>query len=164
MKFAGYVLVAALGLMQIENAHGLPMQKTLSLDAAQLIVQGAIAKCRAGGHKIAVAVVDSNNVLKAFGRDDGAFLGTVEMAQRKAYSVVAFGRPTGPRDDQPVGTPPALPSMTGAAGGLPITVDNQLIGAVGVSGVRSVKGSPGGEKDVACAVAGMENAESLLKE
>ena len=159
-----YILGAALSVLPLlAHAEGLPMQKSLTFDAAQLMVQGAIAKCRAGSNKVAVAVVDNSNVLIAFGRDDGAFLGTVEMAQRKAYSVVAFGRATGPREDQPPNTPPALPGMTSAAGGLPIMIGDRLIGAVAVSGVRSVKGAPGAEKDAACAQAGLEHAAGLLK-
>ncbi len=123
MKINRYIIGSVLGLVPLfAQAEGLPPQKILSFDAAQLIVQGAITKCRAGGQKIAVAVVDSSNVLKAFGRDDGAFLGTVTMAQSKAFSVVAFGRPTGPRDDQPPGTPPALDGMTNAPGGISLSV------------------------------------------
>ena len=53
--------------------------------------------------------------------------------------------------------------MTNAAGGIPIMIGDQLIGAVAVSGVRSVKGAPGGEKDAACAAAGLESAASQLK-
>jgi uncharacterized protein GlcG (DUF336 family) len=159
-----YILGSVLGLLPlIAHADDLPAHRDLSFDAAQSIVQGAIDKCRADGQRIAVAVVDNSNVLKAFGRDDGALLGTVEMARSKAYSVVAFGRPTGPRDDQPAETPPALPGMTNAPGGLPITISDQLVGAVGVSGVKSVKGAPGAAKDVACAAAGLEHAASLLK-
>jgi uncharacterized protein GlcG (DUF336 family) len=164
MKMVKYILGAVLSLMTL-NAHadGLPAQKVLSWDAAQLIVQGAIAKCRAEGHKVSVAVVDNSNVLKAFGREDGAYLGTVQMAQTKAFSVVAFGRATGPRDDQPSGTPPPLAGMTSAAGGIPIMVGDQLVGAVAVSGVTSTKGAPGAQKDKACAMAGLERAASLLK-
>jgi uncharacterized protein GlcG (DUF336 family) len=161
MKYILGLLLSTLPL--VAQADGLPTQKILSLDAAQLIVQGAIDKCRSGGHKVSVVVIDPSNVLKAFGRDDGASLGTVQMAQTKAFSVVAFGRPTGPRDDQPAGTPPPLSGMTSAAGGIPITVGDQLIGAVAVSGVKSVKGEPGAEKDVACANAGLERAATLLK-
>lgn len=150
-------------LPTIAPADGLPIQKVLSFDAAQSIVQGAIEKCRSGGHNVSVVVVDTSNVLKAFGRDDGAFLGTVQMAQTKAYSVVAFGRATGPREDQATDTPPPLSGMTNAAGGIPIRIGDQLVGAVAVSGVRSVKGAPGGEKDVACANAGLEHAVNLLK-
>jgi uncharacterized protein GlcG (DUF336 family) len=159
-----YILGALLTFISpIAHADGLPVQKVLTWDAAQLIVQGALTKCRAEGHKVSVAVIDSGNVLKAFGREDGAYLGTVEMAQKKAFSVVAFGRATGPRDDQAPGTPPPLGTMTTAAGGLPIMAGEELIGAIGVSGVRSTKGAPGAEKDKACAMAGLERAASLLK-
>ena len=50
-----------------------------------------------------------------------------------------------------------LSQVTAAHGGLPIVVDSDVIGAVGVSG------SPGGDKDEACAKDGIDKAANLLK-
>ncbi len=67
----------------------LPSQKILTVDVAQSIAQEAMAKCRADGYKVSVRVVDQANVLKAFVRDDGAGMATVQ---------VASGAPGGDKD------------------------------------------------------------------
>jgi len=134
--------------------------KVLTLDLAQTIAQEAIAKCRADGFKVTVKVVDSANIEKVFLRDDGAPSGTIDLANMKANTVMAFGRASGPPPNQPPGTPlmPAiLPGTVNAAGGLPIKVGDQVIGAVAVSG------APGGDKDAACAGAGLAKVASRLK-
>ncbi len=140
--------------------EGLPTQKVLTLDVAQTIAQDALAQCRADGYKVTVTVVDGANILKAFLRDDGAGMATVEVGRMKANSVMAFGRPSGPPPNLPAGTPappPVLPGTINAMGGVPIKVGNQLIGAV------SVSGAPGGEKDAACANAALAKVADKLK-
>jgi uncharacterized protein GlcG (DUF336 family) len=152
-------LALALGLASAARAE-LPSQKLLTLEVAQAIAQGALDQCRKDGHKVTVTVVDHANVLKALLRDDGASAGTVEIGRMKANSVMAFGRPSGPPGGNPPGQmppPPILPGTVNFAGGLPITVAGQLIGAV------SVSGAPGSEKDVACAEAGLAKVAEKLK-
>ncbi|HTC87805.1 MAG TPA: heme-binding protein [Bryobacteraceae bacterium] len=139
---------------------GLPTQKMLTIDVAQTIAQDAMAQCRANGFKVTVTVVDSANVLKAFLRDDGASMATVEVGRMKANSVMAFGRPSGPPANLPPGTPappPVLPGTINAMGGVPIKVGDQLIGAV------SVSGAPGGDKDAACANSALAKVAEKLK-
>ena len=68
-----------------------------------------MTKCRADGYKVTVTVVDSANILKAFLRDDGASMATVEVGRMKANSVMAFGRPSGPPANLPPGTPRLRP-------------------------------------------------------
>jgi uncharacterized protein GlcG (DUF336 family) len=141
-------------------AQGLPAQKMLTIDVAQTIAQEALLRCRADGYKVTVRVVDGANNLKAFLRDDGASMGTVEVAQMKANSVMAFGRASGPPANLPAGAPvppPLLPGTINAMGGVPIKVGDQLIGAVAVSG------APGGDKDAACANAGLAKVADKLK-
>jgi len=141
-------------------AQGLPTQKMLTVDVAQAIAQEAMLKCRADGFKVTVRVVDHANVLKAFVRDDGASMGTIEVAQMKANSVMAFGRPSGPPPNLPAGAPvppPLLPGTINAQGGIPIRVGDQLVGAVAVSG------APGGDKDAACANAALTKVADRLK-
>jgi uncharacterized protein GlcG (DUF336 family) len=141
-------------------AQGLPTQKILTIDVAQAIAQEAMLRCRADGYKVTVRVVDGSNNLKVFVRDDGASMGTVEVAQMKANTVMAFGRPSGPPANLPAGAPvppPLLPGTINAMGGVPIKVGDQLIGAVAVSG------APGGDKDAACANAGLAKVADRLK-
>ncbi len=139
---------------------GLPTQKMLTLDVAHTIAQEAMARCRADGYKVSVTVVDSANIMKAFLRDDGASMATVEVGKMKTNSVMAFGRPSGPPANLPPGTPappPVLPGTINAMGGVPIKVGDQLIGAV------SVSGAPGGDKDAACANAALAKVADKLK-
>jgi uncharacterized protein GlcG (DUF336 family) len=139
---------------------GLPTQKILTIDVAQSIAQDAMAQCHANGYKVTVTVVDGANVLKAFLRDDGASMATVEVGRMKANSVMAFGRPSGPPANLPPGTPappPVLPGTINAMGGVPIKVGDQLIGAV------SVSGAPGGDKDAACANSALAKVADKLK-
>lgn len=153
---AGVIALSVGALAQ----DGLPTQKMLTIDVAQTIAQDAMAQCRANGYKVTVTVVDSANVLKAFLRDDGASMATVEVGRMKANSVMAFGRPSGPPANLPPGTPappPVLPGTINAMGGVPIKVGDQLIGAV------SVSGAPGGDKDAACANSALAKVADKLK-
>jgi uncharacterized protein GlcG (DUF336 family) len=154
------VLMAGAAAVSAFAQEGLPTQKMLTIDVAQTIAQDAMAQCRANGYHVTVTVVDGANILKAFLRDDGASMATVEVGRMKANSVMAFGRPSGPPPNLPPGTPappPILPGTINAMGGVPIKVGNQLIGAV------SVSGAPGGEKDAACANAALEKVADKLK-
>jgi uncharacterized protein GlcG (DUF336 family) len=135
----------------------LPTQKVLTLDVAQQIAQEALAKCRADGYKVSVTVVDHTNLLKAFVRDDGANNVTVEVGKMKANFVMAYGRASAPPANAVPGQMPPAAGTIYAQGGLPIKVGDQLIGAV------SVSGAPGGDKDAACASAGLAKVADKLK-
>jgi len=141
-------------------AQGLPVQKVLTLELAQTIAQEALAKCRADGYKVSVTVVDGANNLKAFLRDDGSNMVTIEVGRMKANAVMLYGRPSGPPANLAKGAPnppTPVPNIIYAQGGLPIKVGNDLIGAV------SVSGAPGGEKDTACAQAALDKVADKLK-
>jgi uncharacterized protein GlcG (DUF336 family) len=153
-----------LSLLTIATAAGvfaqLPTMKILTTDVAQTIAQEAMANCRAAGYKVSVRVVDHANILKAFVRDDGAGMATVQVATLKANTVMNFGRASGPPANLPPGAvapPPIVPNTTNAMGGVPIRVGDQLIGAVAVSG------APGGDKDAACANAGLQKVADKLR-
>ena len=138
----------------------LPQQKVLTVKVAQTIAQEAMLKCRADGYKVTVTVVDAGNALKAFLRDDGAGLGTIDMGRLKTNTVMSFGRPSGPPANLPAGAPvppPVLPGTVNAMGGVPIRAGDQLIGAI------SVSGAPGGDKDAACANVALAKVADKLK-
>ena len=160
IRLAVLAAASAAALPASMLAQGLPTQKMLTIDVAQTIAQEAMMKCRADGYKVTVTVVDSANNLKAFLRDDGAAMATVEVGRMKVNSVMAFGRASGPPANLPAGAPvppPILPGTINAMGGLPIRVGDQLIGAV------SVSGAPGGDKDAACANAALAKVADKLK-
>ena len=106
---------------------------------AEQIIERAVTKAREVGVDACIAVVDAGAHLKAFLRMDGAFLGAVDVAQRKARTSALF--PLGSGDFGQVISEQQLTGMVlsnnGLAafhGGLPLTEGDRVIGAVGVSG------------------------------
>ncbi len=88
-----------------------------------------------------VAVVDAGGNLKAFVRMDGAWLGSIDIAQRKARTARFFNLPTGELGalSQPGGPLYGIEVSNGGLitfpGGLPLTTaDGTVVGAIGVSG------------------------------
>ena len=140
-------------------AQGLITQKALSADAAQAVARGALDKCRADGYRVSVTVIDDGARLKAFLRDDGSGPHTIDFSRKKAYSALTFKRTSAETGKAWAENPPApnIDGTTGAAGGVPIKAAGQVIGAIGVSG------APGGDKDEACANAGIAKIAAELK-
>jgi len=153
-------LVVSFAALSTSAFAQLPTTKMLTLDVAQAIAQEAMARCRADGYKVTVLVVDGLNAPKAMVRDDGATASTAEVAKMKATATMLYNRPSGPATPPAPGTanPPAtIPGTINAQGGVPIKVGDATIGAVAVSG------APGGDKDAACANAGIAKAAGQLK-
>src|SRR5882672_6681476 len=97
--------------------------------------------------------------LKAFVRDDGSGPHTIDFSRKKAFSALTFKRTSGETGKAWAENPPApnIDGTTGAPGGVPIKAGTQVIGAIGVSG------APGGDKDEACANAGIAKIAAELK-
>ena len=116
------------------------IRRTISSEAARQALEAAEAKSREMGVAMAIAVVDESGTLKAFSRMDGAPLLSVEIAQDKAYTAVAFGLPSHQWFDFIKEDPPLLHGITKVprlivfGGGYPITHDGQIIGGIGASG------------------------------
>ncbi|MFF1925233.1 heme-binding protein [Streptomyces sp. NPDC058221] len=113
----------------------------LSNELAQQVVAAAQKAAADLGVPSTVAVVDESGHLNAFARMDGAALLTVEIAQDKAYTAAGFGMPTDQwhdfiKDDAPLsaGAPTGIRRLIVFGGGLPIVVDGEIVGGVGVSG------------------------------
>jgi uncharacterized protein GlcG (DUF336 family) len=159
MKIHRFALLFA-AIAAVSLAQGLPSTKVLTVEVAQMIAQESMANCRIGGYHVTVQVVDAGNFLKAFLRDDGANLATIDVARMKATSVILQGRASGPPANLAPGTPapaPVIPGTINAMGGVPIKVGDMTIGAVAVSG------APGGDKDAACATAALAKLADKLK-
>jgi glc operon protein GlcG len=127
---------------------------TVSYDAARRVVAAAVERAAAEGIAVCIAVADPGGNLVAFGRMDGAPLLSAEIAEDKAYTVAAFnGVPTADWYGMIKGEAALLTGIVHRdrlvvfGGGVPLTVDGQLVGAVGVSGGSA-------EQDVLCATAG----------
>jgi uncharacterized protein GlcG (DUF336 family) len=114
---------------------------SVTLDSARAVVDAARAKADEIGVPMNIAVVDDGNNLTAFARMDGAWLGSIDIAQNKAYTARAFDMST--KDLAPLSQPnqPLFginASNQGQlivfAGGIPLTSGDDVVGAVGVSG------------------------------
>jgi uncharacterized protein GlcG (DUF336 family) len=129
-------------------------KKTITYELASRMVAAAIARAKELETKQNVAVLDEGGNLKAFGRMDGAPILGIEGCQRKAYTAL-FGIGTETlykhiKDDFSllIGLS-HFSRATVVGGGLPIRVDGEVIGGIGVGGGTV-------EQDVACAQAGLD--------
>jgi len=135
--------------------------KDLSLAAALAIATAASESCKAQGYTVSVAVVGREAQLLVQLRGDGSPPHSIENSYRRAYTALTYRRPSGEVEDRVRKDPNDqlvnLNNVMAARGGLPIVVGGQTLGAVAVSG------SPGGDKDEACARAGLDKAADRLK-
>lgn len=121
------------------NGQALQTQD-ISLQQAQAVVAAAMEKAREQGTKMDIAVVDAGGNLKAFARMDGAWLGSIDIAIKKAKTARMFDMPTGElgKLSQPGGPlwqiEVSNDGLITFPGGVPIKVGDTIIGAVGVSG------------------------------
>lgn len=113
----------------------------ISQARSDAVIAAAGAKATEIGVPMNVAVLDGAGHLKAFLRMDGALLGSIDVAMRKAKTAVLFGMNTEAVGEfcKPGGTSPGLESTNGGlvvfAGGIPLRdTEGRPIGAVGVSG------------------------------
>lgn len=121
-------------------AADLATRKALTLDVAKQIVAAAEAEAKKNNWNVVICIVDEGGNLVYLQRMDETQIGSIEVAQQKALSAIRFKRPTKAFEDALVGGRHAILSLPGALpveGGLPITHENRIIGAIGVSGVTS---------------------------
>lgn len=113
----------------------------LTLDQAQAALDAAIRRSQDLNVKMDIAIVDAGANLKAFARMDGAWLGSVDIAIKKARTARFFDMPTGEigKLSQPGGDLYNIEHSNGGLitfpGGVPLKgPDGTIIGAIGVSG------------------------------
>jgi uncharacterized protein GlcG (DUF336 family) len=135
--------------------------RDVSLHMGVAIASEAVAECDRTGNSISVAVLDRTGRLRVFMQGDKAQPHNIELAQRKAYTALTFGRPsqewierTGPGSE--TAGQRSLSQVIPLRGGVPIKIGDETIGAVGVSGSSSAG-------DEACAVAGVKKVADQLK-
>lgn len=135
--------------------------KSLTPDVALEAAQSAMKKCRDDGYQVAVAVVDRFGQPQVLLRDRYAGLPAADIATAKAYTALSFRRDTSElakmvRDGQMDAGLARLPHIAMLAGALVIETGGTLVGGIGVSG------APGGDKDEACARAGLDAIRDRL--
>ena len=153
-----YTVIAALTLVAFNSllASTLPKQSYLSLELAQKAVNAALKKCTDDGFNVSVAIVDRSGVLLSQSRHPMAGPHTVGSSFGKAFTSASMGQPTG----ELAGMIEEKPFLDGLrdmderlvilGGGLPIVVNGDRVGGIGVGG------APGGHLDEACAKEGLK--------
>ena len=112
----------------------------ITLEGAKKMMAAAEAEARKNQWPVAIAIVDAGANLIMFAKLDDTQLGSVEVSIGKARSAVNFKRPTKALEEIISGGRSvflAVEGMVPLQGGLPVTIEGQVIGAVGVSGVLS---------------------------
>jgi glc operon protein GlcG len=148
--------LALLSLTTTSQAQVLD-KKVLSLEAAKKIAATAEADAKAKGARVVIVVVDDGGHLLVLERLDDTQVASVEVGIGKARTAAIFRRPSREFEEQIKSgriAALALPGATPLQGGIPITVDGKVIGAIGVSGETPAQ-------DESIAIAGAAAAQSL---
>jgi uncharacterized protein GlcG (DUF336 family) len=158
--------IFAIAVASLSTANALDEKPTLTLDLAKKMTAACEAKAREQGWKMNIAVVDNGANLVTFERMDGAYLGSIYVAQHKAITSADFpassramAEAAHGKDQQPARSPglASIPGIMLIPGGLPImTADKTHIGAIGVSGSTS-------DNDEQCAQAGLDAVKADLE-
>jgi uncharacterized protein GlcG (DUF336 family) len=116
-------------------------QSSIGIEACMAMFLAAQNKANEIGFKVAFTVVDTGGTTKFFARMDGAPLMAVDISRKKAVTAVGFGMSTGAAWNNFVKDDPILDKgamnikefiMFG--GGMPIHIEGELVGAIGISG------------------------------
>lgn len=113
---------------------------TLALADARAILEAARSKALEQQWNVVITVVDEGGHLLVLERMDDTQLGSIQVAQDKARTALLFRRPSKMLEDTILGGRVhmlALPGATPVEGGVPLLVAGHLVGAIGVSGVKS---------------------------
>lgn len=162
-SLAALVMLARLAAAQATDP--LPSESVLPLDLANKAVLAAVNQCKGDGYKVSAAVVDRAGLVKAHLRGDGAGPHTLDSSRRKAYTAASLREPTSKvvslvsRNAEVQGLRDMNADILILGGGLPIRMEGEIVGGIGVGG------APGGALDEGCARAGLEaiGADMLLE-
>ena len=148
-----FVLLAILvcsstAVAQLPNPYGL----SINVDNAKKAAAPVLAEARKNNWTVAVAIVDTGGNLVYYEKMDGTQLGSANVSIDKARSAALFKRPTKAFQDVVAagGEGWRILRLEGAVpieGGIPIIMQGQIVGAIGVSGATS-------QQDAQCATAG----------
>lgn len=157
MKIAN--TIATLLLCSAASAYAdLPDKKVLTLDAAKKITATAEAEAMRRNATVVIVVVDDGGHVLVLHRLDDTQVASVEVGIGKARTAAIFRRPSAVFEEQIKSgrvAALALPGATPLQGGIPITYQGKVIGAIGVSG-----NTPQEDEDIA--KAGAASAEAAI--
>src|SRR5712692_7843204 len=149
-------VTAFLGVASLSPAQVTEV-KSLTLDGAKRAIAGAVAEANSKKTTGVIAVVDNGGNLMALERIDGTFAAGANISIGKARTALLFQKPTKFFEDvvnKGRTAMVALDGFTPLQGGVPVIVDGQIVGAVGVSGAASA------QQDEELAIAGAKAIES----
>ena len=164
MRHAIAVVLVAACLMPAAVARAddaLVTYKSLSPDVALAAAQAALKRCRTDGYQVAVVVLDRFGQPLVLLRDRFAGLPAPETAHDKAYTALGFRSDTSAlaksvQSGELSAGLGSLPHVRFLAGGVVVEAGGTMVGAIGVSGAS------GGDKDEACARAGLDAIRDKL--
>jgi uncharacterized protein GlcG (DUF336 family) len=164
MRYPAMVATFALALsapVAMAGDDALVTYKSLSPEVALAAAQAAMKQCRDNGFQVAVAVVDRFGQPQVMLRDRFAGLPAADTATRKAYTALGFRKATSElaasiKAGQMEPGLAQLPGIAMLAGGVTIETGGTLLGGIGVAG------APGGDKDEACARAGLDASRDRI--
>jgi len=137
-----FVVTLTLLAASLTGFSQLATKKSLTLEAAKKIAAAAEVEARKNNWNVVICVVDDGANLLYLQRMDGTQIGSVDIAQMKARTAVKMKRPSKVLEDAVAGGRNAilkLPDVLPVEGGVPLMVNGEFIGAVGVSGVTSAQ-------------------------
>lgn len=136
-------LLAACVAAGVVSAQAQVVTKTsVGLELAKKLAAKAEAEAVKMKLTVVVAIVDDGGNLVYLSKMDGTQIGSIDVAMLKARTAVRFKRPSKAFEDVVVGgrnTPLALPDVVPIEGGIPLTVNGAIIGAIGISGAKSTE-------------------------
>ena len=141
------------------NAQGLVTERGISANTALELASASLEKCRADGFKVTITVLNHHARTAVVLSDDGVNPHTIENSLRKAYTAFTTRTPTvemAKRAQPGLAGFMLLDKISPLDGGMPIFAGRDLVGAIGISG------APGGDKDTACANAGLAKIARAL--
>jgi uncharacterized protein GlcG (DUF336 family) len=144
------------------QASGYVVPASLAVEASM----EAIRACEANGYKVSATVVDTSGEVRAFVKGDHSTTHTKETSFRKAYTVATMGPVFGfdalgvwverLKSNPSAPALASVPNIIVLPGAVALKAKGEIVAALGVGG------APGGEKDEACAVAGLAKIQDRL--
>ena len=133
-------LATAYSLAQMPNPYG----PSVGVDNAKKAAAAAIAEAKKNNWLMAISIVDPAGNLVYFEKLDGTQTGSVSVSMEKARTAALFKRPTRSFQDTVAAGGDglrilALPGVVPVEGGIPLVMDGQIVGAIGVSGATSLQ-------------------------
>ena len=135
-RVLGVVMLMLVQLPASVTAQSVTQTLSLTYEGARSAAEAAEAEARSNGWNVTIVVVDRAGVPLYVKRMEGASAPTFEIALGKARTSAAFGQPSRVFAERAGQGAPSLPGVLPLEGAVPITVDGEVVGAIGTSGVQ----------------------------